>query len=58
MNAGELSEDLSGRVDIKQYYSAGLRFLNIEPVAQSGFRNLPGTRRRSFDLLFPKEYCS
>ncbi|WP_062203483.1 hypothetical protein [Aureimonas sp. AU12] len=44
MNAGELSPELAGRVDIKQYYSAGLRFLNIEPVAQAGFRNIGGTR--------------
>ena len=44
MNSGELSPELAGRVDIKQYYSAGLRFLNIEPVPQAGFRNLPGTR--------------
>lgn len=47
MNSGEFAPDLAGRVDIKQYYSAGLRFLNIEPVAQSGFRNLPGTSRIS-----------
>ncbi|WP_136625027.1 hypothetical protein [Aureimonas flava] len=45
MNAGEFSPELAGRIDIKQYYSAGLRFLNVEPVAQAGFRNLPGTRR-------------
>ncbi|MDE0880334.1 MAG: hypothetical protein OSB00_17010, partial [Sphingomonas bacterium] len=45
MNAGEFAPDLAGRVDIKQYYSAGLRFLNVEPIAQAGFRNLFGTRR-------------
>ncbi|KTR08566.1 hypothetical protein NS365_01120 [Aureimonas ureilytica] len=45
MNAGEFSPELAGRIDIKQYYAAGLRFRNIEPVAQAGFRNLPGTRR-------------
>lgn len=45
MNAGELAPDLAGRVDIKQYYSAGLRYLNVEPIAQAGFRNLFGTRR-------------
>ncbi|NDV87040.1 hypothetical protein GTW51_10035 [Aurantimonas aggregata] len=45
MNAGELAEDLAGRVDIKQYYSAGLRYLNVEPIPQAGFRNINGTRR-------------
>ncbi|KTQ97773.1 hypothetical protein NS226_03790 [Aureimonas ureilytica] len=45
MNAGEFSPELAGRIDIKQYYAAGLRFRNIEPVAQAGFRNLPGTKR-------------
>ncbi|WP_062222205.1 hypothetical protein [Aureimonas sp. D3] len=45
MNAGEFSRELAGRIDIKQYYAAGLRFRNIEPVAQAGFRNLPGTKR-------------
>ncbi|WP_155898405.1 hypothetical protein [Aurantimonas coralicida] len=45
MNAGELARDLAGRVDIKQYYSAGLRYLNVEPIPQAGYRNLFGTRR-------------
>ncbi len=44
MNAGEFSKELAGRIDIKQYYRPGLRFLNVEPVAQAGSRNLPGTR--------------
>lgn len=44
-NAGEFSPDMAGRIDVKQYYSAGLRFLNIEPVPQGGFRNFAGTKR-------------
>lgn len=44
-NAGEFSSDAKGRVDIKQYYSAGLAFKNIEPVPQSGFRQMGGTWR-------------
>ncbi|MCW5697921.1 MAG: hypothetical protein KIS96_14470 [Bauldia sp.] len=44
-NAGELSDDVKGRVDIQQYYSAGLQFRNIEPVPQSGWRQMGGTRR-------------
>lgn len=43
-NAGELDRLLAGRVDIKQYYSGGLAFANIEPVPQSGFRDMGGTR--------------
>lgn len=42
-NAGELSEDAAGRADIKQFYSAGLAFKNIEPVPLSGFRDMPGS---------------
>lgn len=42
-NAGELDPKLAGRVDIKQYYSAGLTFLNVEPVPQSGFRQSAGS---------------
>lgn len=44
-NAGEFSEDVRGRLDIKQYYSAGLAYKNIEPVPQSGFRQMGGTWR-------------
>jgi len=42
-NAGELSPDAAGRVDIKQFYSAGLRFKNVEPVPLSGFRRMAGS---------------
>lgn len=45
-NAGEFSRDAAGRIDVKQYYSAGLAFKGIEPVPQSGFRDMGGTRRR------------
>ena len=45
-NAGELSPDAGGRVDVKQFYSSGLRFKNIEPVPLSGYRIMAG----SFDL--------
>lgn len=44
-NAGEFSPDVSTRIDIKQYYSAGLNFKNIEPVPQSGWRQMGGSRR-------------
>lgn len=44
-NAGEFSRDAAGRVDIKQYYSAGIAYKNIEPVPQSGFRQMGGTWR-------------
>jgi hypothetical protein len=42
-NAGELSPDLAGAVDIKQYYAGGLRYKNIEPVVQAGFRQMAGS---------------
>lgn len=42
-NAGELMDDLKGRPDIKQYYSGGLRFKHIEPIPQSGFRQMDGS---------------
>lgn len=44
-NAGEFTPEAKGRIDIKQYYSAGLAFKNIEPVPQSGFRRMGGSRR-------------
>lgn len=43
-NGGELDPLIAGRPDVKQYYSGGLRFKSIEPVPQSGFRLMPGTR--------------
>jgi hypothetical protein len=42
-NAGELSPEAAGRVDIKQFYSAGLRYKNMEPVPLSGFRDMAGS---------------
>ncbi len=43
-NAGELSPEAAGRADVKQFYSAGLRFKNVEPVPLSGFRDMGGSR--------------
>ncbi|MGV0912435.1 hypothetical protein [Martelella sp. FOR1707] len=42
-NAGQLSEDLFGKVNLKQYYSGAQRMLGVEPVPQSGFQLMPGT---------------
>ena len=42
-NAGELSEEVAGRVDIKQFYSGGLAYKNVEPVPVSGFRAMAGS---------------
>lgn len=44
-NAGEISQAAAGRVDIKQYYSAGLAYKNVEPVPQGGFRQMGGSWR-------------
>lgn len=44
MNGGELSREMSGRVDIAVYYAGGLRYKNIEPVPQGGARFIGGTR--------------
>jgi len=44
-NAGEFTPEAKGRVDVKQYYSAGLAFKGVEPVPQSGFRRMGGSRR-------------
>ena len=43
-NAGELSPDLAEAVDIKQFYAGGLRYKNVEPVAQAGFDQMAGSR--------------
>ncbi|KQR30133.1 hypothetical protein ASF91_15055 [Rhizobium sp. Leaf155] len=42
-NAGQLSEKLYGKVNLKQYYSGAKRMLGFEPVMQSGFSLLPGS---------------
>lgn len=42
-NAGQLSEKLNGKVNLKQYYSGAKRMLGFEPVMQSGFSLLPGS---------------
>ncbi|HAU74433.1 MAG TPA: hypothetical protein DCW88_02525 [Agrobacterium sp.] len=43
-NAGQLAQSLFGKVNLKQYYSGAKRMLGVEPVPQSGFRLLPGSR--------------
>jgi len=44
VNAGEIDPDAHSRVDIKQYYSGAAAMKNFEPVPQSGFRLMGGTR--------------
>lgn len=41
-----MSPDAKGRVDIKQYYSAGLAYKNVEPVPQGGYRQMGGSWRK------------
>lgn len=56
-NTGEISEEFAGRVDVKQFYSAGLAFKNVEPVPQGGFRALNGTERiMPVGSAFPPRY--
>lgn len=43
-NAGQLSKSLLGKVNLKQYYSGASRMLGFEPIPQSGFTLLPGSR--------------
>lgn len=43
-NAGQLSKSLLGKVNLKQYYSGAKRMLGYEPIPQSGFALLPGSR--------------
>jgi len=43
-NAGQLAQSLFGKVNLKQYYSGAKRMLGVEPVPQSGFTLLPGSR--------------
>ncbi len=42
-NAGQLSEKIYGKVNLKQYNSGAKRMLGFEPVMQSGFSLLPGS---------------
>ena len=42
-NAGEFSELLDPRIDVKEYYSACRRMRGAEPIPQSGFRAMPGS---------------
>ncbi|ATN34739.1 hypothetical protein ACO34A_13110 [Rhizobium sp. ACO-34A] len=45
VNAGQLSQSLWGKVNLKQYYSGAKVMSGLEPVPQSGFTLLPGSRR-------------
>lgn len=45
VNAGEIGPNMHGRIDVKQFYSAGALMKNLEPVAQGGFRLSPRTRK-------------
>lgn len=42
-NAGELSEAVWGRTDLKQFYAGASLMQNAEPVPQGGFREAPGS---------------
>jgi hypothetical protein len=44
VNSGEIDPDAHSRVDIKQYYSGAAAMKNVEPVPQSGFRLMGGTK--------------
>lgn len=44
VNSGEIDPDAHSRIDIKQYYSGAAAMKNYEPVPQSGFRLMGGTR--------------
>ncbi|NTE67333.1 hypothetical protein G6M85_17145 [Agrobacterium tumefaciens] len=43
-NAGQLAQSLLGKVNLKQYYSGAKRMLGFEPIPQSGFSLMPGSR--------------
>lgn len=45
-NSGEIAAELDQRFDLKQWYQAARRMLNVEPVPQGGFRLMPGSRIR------------
>lgn len=45
VNAGQLSKSLWGKVNLKQYYSGATVMTGVEPIPQSGFTLLPGSRR-------------
>lgn len=46
-NAGELSPELHGNTNLKQYYSGAARMVNVEPVPQGGFRLTPRSAYRA-----------
>lgn len=43
--SGELSENLNGRVDIRQYYQGASRIENFEIIPTGGIKRRPGTQR-------------
>lgn len=43
MNSGELSPEVHGRSDVKNYYSGAAIMTNVEARPQGGFRNQPRT---------------
>lgn len=45
VNAGEIDPDAHSRIDIKQYYSGAAAMKGFEPVPQSGFRLMGGSKR-------------
>lgn len=55
INALELSPDMHGRTDVKQFYAGLARALNVEAVPQGGGRLAPRTRHlcRARNLLAP-----
>ena len=43
--SGELSENLNGRVDIRQYYQGAAKISNFEIIPTGGIKRRPGTKR-------------
>ncbi|MBO7733345.1 MAG: hypothetical protein J6S67_12345 [Methanobrevibacter sp.] len=43
--SGELSENLNGRVDLRQYYQGAARIENFEIIPTGGIKRRPGTKR-------------
>ncbi|MQB09669.1 hypothetical protein DXT96_07350 [Agrobacterium sp. ICMP 6402] len=52
-NAGQLAQSLLGKVNLKQYYSGAKRMLGFEPIPQSGFSLLPGSRLAGLAAAVP-----
>lgn len=52
-NAGQLAQSLLGKVTLKQYYSGAKRMVGVEPIPQSGFSLLPGSRLAGLAAAVP-----